>query len=33
VITGPGAGAPVTAAGVFNDLLRVVAERKSALPA
>jgi cystathionine gamma-synthase len=29
VITGPGAGAPVTAAGVFNDLLRLVAERKS----
>jgi len=27
VITGPGAGAAVTAAGVFNDLLRVVAER------
>ena len=27
VITGPGAGAPVTAAGVFNDLLRLVAER------
>jgi bifunctional aspartokinase / homoserine dehydrogenase 1 len=29
VITGPGAGAPVTAAGVFNDLLRLVAERKT----
>jgi len=29
VITGPGAGAPVTAAGVFNDLLRLVAERQS----
>jgi aspartokinase/homoserine dehydrogenase 1 len=29
VITGPGAGAPVTAAGVFNDLLRLVAERTS----
>jgi len=29
VITGPGAGAPVTAAGVFNDLLRLVAERRS----
>jgi bifunctional aspartokinase / homoserine dehydrogenase 1 len=27
VITGPGAGAPVTAAGVFSDLLRLVAER------
>ncbi|HEY6220492.1 MAG TPA: PLP-dependent transferase, partial [Gemmatimonadaceae bacterium] len=29
VITGPGAGAPVTAAGVFNDLLRLVAERSA----
>lgn len=27
VITGPGAGAPVTAAGVFADVLRLVAER------
>jgi cystathionine gamma-synthase len=29
VITGPGAGAPVTAAGVFADILRLVAERKT----
>lgn len=28
VITGPGAGAAVTAAGVYNDLLRVAAERR-----
>ena len=33
VITGPGAGAPVTAAGVFGDILRVVAERRRATPA
>jgi aspartokinase/homoserine dehydrogenase 1 len=30
VITGPGAGPAVTAAGVYNDLLRVVAERGAA---
>jgi cystathionine gamma-synthase len=29
VITGPGAGAPVTAAGVFADILRLVAERRA----
>ena len=29
VITGPGAGAPVTAAGVFADILRLVAERSA----
>ncbi|HVX39439.1 MAG TPA: hypothetical protein VHB25_07685 [Gemmatimonadaceae bacterium] len=29
VITGPGAGPAVTAAGVYNDLLRVVAERRA----
>lgn len=28
VITGPGAGAAVTAAGVYNDLLRLAAERR-----
>jgi cystathionine gamma-synthase len=28
VITGPGAGAPVTASGVFADILRLVAERR-----
>lgn len=28
VITGPGAGAPVTAAGVFADILRLVSERR-----
>lgn len=30
VITGPGAGPAVTAAGVYNDLLRVIAERGAA---
>ena len=30
VITGPGAGPAVTAAGVYNDLLRVIAERRAA---
>jgi aspartokinase/homoserine dehydrogenase 1 len=29
VITGPGAGAPVTASGVFADILRLVAERRA----
>ena len=29
VITGPGAGAPVTASGVFADILRLVSERRS----
>ncbi|HET9423847.1 MAG TPA: cystathionine gamma-synthase [Gemmatimonadaceae bacterium] len=29
VITGPGAGAPVTAAGVFADILRLIAERRT----
>jgi cystathionine gamma-synthase len=31
VITGPGAGAPVTASGVFADILRLVSERRSVL--
>ena len=31
VITGPGAGAPVTASGVFADILRLVSERRSAI--
>jgi cystathionine gamma-synthase len=31
VITGPGAGAPVTAAGVFADILRLVSERRSSV--
>ena len=30
VITGPGAGPAVTAAGIYNDLLRVIAERRAA---
>jgi len=29
VITGPGAGAPVTASGVFADILRLVSERRN----
>lgn len=29
VITGPGAGPAVTAAGVYNDLLRIIAERRA----
>jgi cystathionine gamma-synthase len=29
VITGPGAGAPVTASGVFADILRLVSERRT----
>jgi aspartokinase/homoserine dehydrogenase 1 len=33
IITGPGAGAPVTASGVFADILRIVAERKSTVGA
>ena len=33
VITGPGAGAAVTAAGVYNDVLRIVAERGSGVRA
>ncbi|MEO5567680.1 MAG: homoserine dehydrogenase [Gemmatimonadaceae bacterium] len=33
VITGPGAGAPVTASGVFADILRLVSERRSAISA
>ena len=32
VITGPGAGAPVTASGVFADILRLVSERRAATP-
>jgi homoserine dehydrogenase len=32
VITGPGAGAPVTASGVFADILRLVAERRASNP-
>ena len=32
VITGPGAGSVVTAAGVYNDLLRVIAERRGHRP-
>jgi cystathionine gamma-synthase len=32
VITGPGAGAPVTASGVFADILRLVAERRATSP-
>jgi aspartokinase/homoserine dehydrogenase 1 len=31
VITGPGAGSAVTAAGVYNDLLRLAAERRGGL--
>lgn len=33
VITGPGAGPAVTAAGVYNDLLRIIAERGRRSPA
>lgn len=32
VITGPGAGPAVTAAGVYNDLLRLIAERGGSAP-